>query len=745
MLFGMAPATLERLRFPVAGMTCQACASGVEKALRELPGVVEAHVNFGSRSAEVLRDRERAPARAIAGAVAAAGYSVPEDLEGPLDQQVAFGDAAERAALWRARRDAWIALCFGTPVVLAGPLSLDPQLALLLSVPVQFVAGAAILSSGLRAALRLAPDMNTLVTLGSLAAWVSGAVEVLWAGAPHHSGGHLHASALILAFVLLGRWLEVGVRHRAGDAVKRLLELAPPTVRVLRRGVETEVPLAEVKRGNLVLIRPGERVAVDGTIVEGQSWLDESTWTGESAPVARRAGLSVRAGSLNGDGALSVMATGVGAESSLGRVAAAVRAAQGSRAPVQDLADRVSAVFVPLVLGLALLTFGVWFLLDGDLARAVSHAVAVLVVACPCALGLATPAAIVAAVGRGAREGVLVRDAGALQRLVDVGFVVFDKTGTLTLGKPALVAVELPAGSADTDGDRALGIAAAVEAFSEQPIGRAIHAAALARGLELAHAADFRALPGVGVEARLEGSAPSRTVFVGSLQGALARVRDPATVEALVKPLQDRGETGAVLVVDGEARAAFGFTDPLRPTAADAVARLRRQGIEVMIFSGDSPAAVARVAETLHLERSRGAMTPETKAEAVAELGRSGRRTAMVGDGVNDAAALARADVGIAIGGGADAAVEAADCTILSADPARVPLLVALGRRTLHTVHVNLAWAFGYNLVALPAAAGVLEPLVGWSPSPGISALAMAASSLAVVLNSLRLRGASLD
>ncbi|MBK8177503.1 MAG: HAD-IC family P-type ATPase [Planctomycetes bacterium] len=326
-----------------------------------------------------------------------------------------------------------------------------------------------------------------------------------------------------------------------------------------------------------------------------------------------------------------------------------------------------------------------------------------------------------------------------------MGFVVFDKTGTLTLGKPALVAVELPAGSADTEGDRALGLAAAVEAFSEQPIGRAIHAAALARGLELAHATDFRALPGVGVEARLEGSAPGRTVFVGSLQGALARVRDPATVEALVNPLQDRGETGAVLVVDGEARAAFGFTDPLRPTAADAVARLRRQGIEVMIFSGDSPAAVARVAETLHLERSRGAMTPETKAEAVAELGRSGRRTAMVGDGVNDAAALARADVGIAIGGGADAAVEAADCTILSADPARVPLLVALGRRTLHTVHVNLAWAFGYNLVALPAAAGVLEPLVGWSPSPGISALAMAASSLAVVLNSLRLRGASLD
>ncbi len=739
MLIDMGTPSLERLEIPVAGMSCQACAVTIEKALRAVPGVIEAQVNYGSRSANVMRDREVATGPLIAQAVARAGYSVPGDLDASRSTaaNVKFSEQAEQSSLARVQRDALIATIFGAVVLLAHPLHLDPQLALLLSVPVQFIAGGAILSAGARAAARFAPDMNSLVSLGSLAAWSAAALEILRPGTLPGADQHLHAAVLILAFVLVGRALEARVRNRAGDAVKRLFELTPERVRVLRRGAETEISLDEVKPGNLVLVRPGERIPVDGEIFDGKTWLDESTWTGESSPVARGPGEKIRAGSLNGDGAISLRATGIGSDSSLGRVAQAVRAAQGSRAPVQELADRVSAIFVPVVLVIAIVTFGVWFASSADWARALSHTVAVLVVACPCALGLATPAAVIAAVGRGAKEGVLVRDAGALQRLADVSFVVFDKTGTLTAGQPVLVATEL----CEISSDEALALAASAETRSEQPIGRALHAAALERELTLPALSDFRSFPGAGVEAK----AGNQLVFVGSRAAAIERAENAAIVERLLAPLISRGETTAVLVVDGRARAAFGFSDELRPSSARAVAHLRRQNVEVMIFSGDNKSAVERVANELEVERASGAMTPESKAEAIAELARSGRRVAMVGDGVNDAAALARADVGIAMGTGADVAIEAADCTILRADPARVPILIALGRRTLETVHVNLLWAFGYNLLALPAAAGALEPVIGWSPSPALSAAAMALSSIAVVTNSLRLRSVSLE
>ena len=739
MLIDMLPSTLERLEFPVAGMSCQACAMTIDKSLRSLPGVAEARVNYGSRSASVLRERGVATGALIAAAVQKAGYSVPGglDREHSVAASAKFSDQAEASALTRVRRDALLAAVFGVPVVFAHALHVDHQFALLLSVPVQFIAGAKILGAGARAAARLAPDMNSLVSLGSLAAWSAAAAETLRPGTLPGAEGHLHAAVLILAFVLLGRWLEARVRGRAGDAVRALFALTPDRVRVLRRGVETEVALEEVRPGNLVLVRPGERIPVDGDIFDGTTWLDESTWTGESTPVARGPGASIKAGCLNGAGAISLRATGIGAESSLGRVAAAVRSAQGSRAPVQELADRVSAVFVPAVLVAAAITLGIWFAQSGDWTRALSHTVAVLVVACPCALGLATPAAIIAAVGRGAREGVLVRDAGALQRLVGVGFVVFDKTGTLTAGRPALVS---SAGLELSDA-AALALAASVEVQSEQPLARAFGAAARARELVLEPATAFLALPGAGAQAQVGAHA----VFVGSPVAAAARASNPKDIERLLAPLLARGETTAVLVVDGRAQAVFGFSDELRPESAGAIARLRRQGVEVMLYSGDNEAAVARVAEELQIERARGAMTPETKAEAIAELTQSGRGVAMVGDGVNDAAALARADVGIAMGSGADVAIEAADCTLLRSDPARVPLLIELGRRTLHTVHVNLVWAFGYNLIALPAAAGVLEPWLGWSPSPALSAAAMATSSVAVVLNSLRLRTVSLE
>jgi Cu+-exporting ATPase len=734
MLIGMPAAALEVLEIPIEGMSCQACAQSIEKALLALPGVSQAEVNYGSRSARVLREPQRAGNELIAAAIQKAGYQVPSDLgaKDSLWSHAQFGEQAELRALARSRRDAWIACGLGLPIVLAHPLALDPQLALLLAIPVQFIAGFSLLSAGLRAALRMAPDMNTLVAMGSLAAFFSAATETLWPGTLPGAEQHLHAAALILAFVLLGRWLEIRVRRRSGDAIRSLLALTPSRVHVLRKGVPTEVELSEVKPGNLVLVRPGERIAVDGEILEGSSWLDESTWTGESAPIARGAGEHVRAGSLNGSGALSLRAVGVGSDSSLGRVVAAVRTAQGSRAPVQELADRLSAILVPLVLLFAAATLGIWLALGAGAASALERAIAVLVVACPCALGLATPAAVIAAVGRGAREGVLVRDAGALQRLVDIDTIVFDKTGTLSCGRPSLVSTELDGIERDT----ALQLAASVEVGSEHTLGEALHAAALERGLSILPSADFLALPGAGAQARVA----NQLVFVGSHAAALERALDPPLAARLLETALARGESTTLLLVDGQPRAAFGFRDKLRPGAKAAIEELRTQGLAVQIFSGDNPTAVSRVAKELGVEHARGAMTPESKAEAIAQLARAGRKAAMVGDGVNDAAALAGAHVGMAMGGGSDVAIEAADCTILRDDPTRVPLLVSLARRTLHTIRVNLAWAFGYNLIAMPAAAGALEPWLGWSPSPALAAAAMAASSLAVVLNSLRLR-----
>ena len=727
-----------RVTFPVAGMTCQACAHTVERALAAVEGVASAQVNYGSRTATLLRDPARVEGEALARAVRAVGYEVPAgSLDGARDlaADVAFAETAEADALRRLRRDFLLALVFGVGAILAMRSHEGIGLSIALSGVVLWVAGWQVLSSGARAALRLAPDMNTLVGLGSLAAWLAALAAPFFPRVAGHAHTHVHAVVMILGFVLLGRYLEGRARARAGGAVRALLELTPPTARVLRRGAETEVPLDEVRPGNLVLVKPGERIPVDGEVTAGASAVDESMLTGESLAVTKGGGDAVYAGTVNGLGALSLRATSIGSDSAVGRIAAAVQAAQGSRAPVQRLADRVSAIFVPVVLLVALGTLATWLALGAGWEPALSRCVSVLVVACPCALGLATPTAILVATGRGARAGVLFREASAVERLASVDTLVLDKTGTLTVGRPSLQAFERLAVGERADDDRLLALAAAVESQSEQPLARAVVDAAQAQGLAVPPAQDVAADPGRGVEGRVE----DRTVRVESPRSAREAGRVDATLDGILERFAREGRTPVVLTIDGRAVAALGFTDALRDGSASAVERLRARDVDVRILSGDHPATVQVVAETLGVDGFEGALSPEAKAERIRAIRSTGRVVAMAGDGINDALALTTADVGIAMGGGADVALEAADAALLNDEPARLPFLLHLSRRTLATIRSNLLWAFGYNVVAIPLAAGLLVPWTDWSMPPAVSAGAMAGSSLFVVLNSLRL------
>ncbi|MDF1801103.1 MAG: cation-translocating P-type ATPase [Planctomycetota bacterium] len=819
------------LDLPVAGMTCQGCASAIERALGKLDGVESAEVNFGSRSARISFGPTIGPAE-LAAAVRAAGYEVPDDIGVPgatrdLAAELAFADEAEQRAEARTHRDFVVAACALVLVMVLGQLATPYWLLSAIATLTVVVAGRTIGLDGLAAVRRRSPDMNTLVALGVGVAWLASLLAPLSHAIFGHGHDHLHAALMILAFVLLGRKLEGRARRSAGGAVRALLDLTPDTARVLRAGVEIEVPLAEVQPGALVLVRPGERLPVDAEVTAGSSEVDESQLTGESFPVERQPGDKVHAGSINGTGALTLRCTAVGPSSALGRITQAVHAAQGSKAPAQRLADRVSRVFVPIVLGIAALAFVAALATGSGWPVALGRLIAVLVVACPCALGLATPTAILVASGRGAREGLLIKEAAALEELSSIDRIVFDKTGTLTAGRPELRRILVtadfvpppvpgpggmpdpsaptpePAGKSDEARTVAeaglLSLAAALERSSEQPIAHAIVAAAEGRGLFLFPSQDFAAQPGRGVT----GTVRRRALWLGSPRAARELGLDPERVDAWTDELAEAGETPVFMSVDGQLAGAFALFDEPRPDSKRAVDELRALGIESSLYSGDHPGAVAAVARELGIEDHAGELLPSDKAQRITALrggtapacpktqaanatsqasgsqspdggsqspvgasespdggrqssvggsqspGATGpraerparhQRVAMVGDGVNDAPALAAADVGIAMGGGADVAIEAADCALLVDEPLRLASLVRLARATRATIRSNLAWAFGYNVVALPLAAGALAPWTSWSLPATWAAAAMAGSSVLVVANSLRLR-----
>ncbi|XXY22124.1 heavy metal translocating P-type ATPase [Sorangium sp. So ce216] len=690
------------------------------------------------------------PAAAVAASPAVPAAAVAASRPAASARAAAL-DAAEQKEQRSLRRDFAIAALLTAPLLavamshgavpaLDGPAG--RWLSLALATVVVLGPGRRFFRLAASALRHRAADMNTLVSLGTGAAWLYSTAAVVAPGLfPHAAHGHLppvyfEAAAAIVAFVLLGKLLEARARKRLADAVRGLVALQPKTARRVRGDAEEEVPAAALAPGDLVLVRPGERIATDGDVVRGASAVDESMLTGESMPVDKTAGSAVFGGTLNQSGALTFRVTKTGADTALARIVEAVEEAQGSRAPIARLADVVSGVFVPVVLGVASITFVAWLAVDpttGGLATAVERFVAVLVIACPCALGLATPAAVAVGTGRGAELGVLVKGGAALEAASRVDTVLLDKTGTLTSGRPALTDVVALAGHGEAE---LLGLVAAAEHESEHPVARAIVEGARGRGVGLAPASEFRAEIGHGVEARVSG----RLVRAGT--AAWLRRAGVATdaLEAEAERLAAHGRTPSFVAVDGRLAGLVAVADRPTEEARRAVAALKQLGVEVAMVTGDRAGAARAVAEELGIRAVFAEVKPEDKARIVREQQAAGRRVAMVGDGINDAPALAGADVGVALGSGTDIAIAAADVALLRGGIAGLPTALALARATLRTIRQNLFWAFVYNVIGIPIAAGLLYPLTGWLLSPVLASAAMSLSSVSVLANSLRLR-----
>ena len=710
----------------IGGMTCASCVRRVERALNRVEGVDEASVNFATSTARVSLGEAIGPDPLVA-AVERAGYDAAE-LE-------AGADAAEepdrvRLALLAAGG------VLAVPVIIASMAMDIAGLALFGSERVTgwlLLGGAGVVQGLLgwrfyRAswpALRaLTPNMDVLVALGTTVAFLFSAWVVLF---DRSEAMFFDVSAAVLLFVSLGRFFEDRARATSGGAIRALLGLAAKSVNVLRDGEEEAVPLEQVAVGDVFRVRPGERVALDGVVRAGRSALDESLLTGESMPVERGPGEAVVGGALNQHGVIEVEATAVGEDTVLQRMAALVAEAQGSRAPVERVVDAVAAVFVPIVLVLALGTFLGWGFLGDSYVGAMVFSVAVLVIACPCALGLATPTAIVAGTGMGAERGILIRNAEALETAARIDAVVLDKTGTLTEGRPELVEVAAGVGFGE---EEVLALAAAVETLSEHPLSAAVVEAAEGRGLGLEAVGGFEALPGAG----LTGEVSGRGVLIGARRLFEERgIVLETEAEAVLARLEGEGRTTSLLAVDGEYAGALAFADPLKASAARAVATLRSLGVRTIMASGDNERSALAAAQALGIKEVHAGLRPEEKLALVRDLQGQGLRVGVAGDGINDAAALTQADVSIAMSTGADAAIEASDITLLHGDIARIAEAILLSRATLRTIRQNLGWAFGYNVIAIPIAmAGLLNPIVAGG--------AMALSSVSVMANSLRLR-----
>ena len=741
-----APAPVE---LAVEGMTCASCVGRVERALKAVPGVTEAAVNLAIERAVVTGTADPA---ALVAAAAKAGYPAR-----PVEAGAGAADAAAQ------RREAEAA-GLSRDVTLAGLLTLPVFVAemgghlyppfhhwiaatvgmqaswvaqFLLVTLVLLIPGRRFYLLGLPALLRGAPDMNSLVAVGTLAAWGYSVVATFAPGLlpPGTVAVYFEAAAVIVTLILVGRLLEARAKGRTSQAIRRLVGLQPRSARVRRAGGVEEVDIAALRAGDIVEIRPGERLPADGTVAEGESWVDESMITGEPVPVAKAPGAAVTGGTVNQAGALAVRVGAVGGDTVLAQIIRLVEQAQGAKLPIQAMVDRVTLVFVPAVMAVAALTFLGWLVFGPEpaLTFALVNAVAVLIIACPCAMGLATPTSIMVGTGRGAELGVLFRKGLSLQRLSDVRIVAFDKTGTLTEGRPALTDLEPEPGF-----DRAtvLAAVAAVEARSEHPLARAIVAAAGAEGLALSRAEGFAALPGRGASARVDGV----EVLVGSarLMAEAGVALGPA--EARAEALAAQGRTALYAALGGRLAAVLAVADPVKDTTPAALAALHRQGLKVAMITGDGQRTAAAVAATLGIDVVVAGVLPGGKVDAIKDLRAAHGPVAFVGDGINDAPALAEADVGLAVGTGTDVAIEAADVVLMSGDLAGVATAARLSRAVIGNIRQNLVWAFGYNVALIPVAAGVFWPAFGLLLSPMIAAGAMALSSVFVLGNALRLR-----
>ena len=725
----------ETFSFPIEGMTCSACSMRVEKALRQVPGVLEANVNLAIERADVRAVPGVTRLSDLATAVTKAGYGAR--IESPAASQAQAEEEhrqRDQALLRRELGLLLISAVFAAPLLFQmGAMSLNLHwhlpawVELLLATPVQFVIGARFYRSAWKALKARSGNMDVLVVLGTTAAY-GYSLYLLATLGPDGARGKLYfeASVIIITLVLLGKFLESKAKRGTTAAIRQLMDLRPQTARLKNAdGSEREVAINEVRAGDVVIVRPGERIPVDGEVVAGRSELDEALITGESLPVDKQPGSTVTGGAINGTGLLEIRATAVGADSTLARIIRLVENAQGGKAPVQRLVDQISAIFVPIVVALAVVTFLGWFGSTGDFEQAFISAVAVLVIACPCALGLATPTAIMTGTGAAARSGILIKNVESLERAHRLDTVIFDKTGTLTAGRPTLVGLETLRG----DEAELLQLAASVQHGSEHPLARAILGAAEQRQLPRLPISDFRSYTGRGVSGLVAG----REIFIGNA-GLLAEqgIASVGTAERM-HDWERKGRT-AVFVADRDGvLGMLAIADPLRPEAVEAVSALRALGIRTVMLSGDAKLVAAEIGRQAGVDESRGGIRPEGKAEAIAQLRSAGRVVGMLGDGINDAPALAAADVGIAMGTGTDIAMETAGITLMRADPRLVAGAIDASRATFRKIKQNLFWAFIYNLIGIPLAA------LGYL-SPALAGAAMAMSSVSVVTNSLLLR-----
>ncbi len=742
----MPPPATESLTLPVLGMTCASCQHHVEEALRSAPGVESAHVDLIGNRAQVDYDPQIATPGALIEAIRASGYDavLPRaDAVSAQSASDALAAGAERkafATLIAGAAAMLLAMPLGTqmgaldhvlmrifPWLYALPPGLLRWFLLALTAVLMAWAGRGIYANAARGLRHGTTNMNTLVSLGTGVAFVYSSYATIWPAAGRQV--YFDAVLLILGFLLLGKALEGRAKRRALAALDSLSRLRPATARRVVDGVQAIVPLEEIQLGDSVLVLPGERFPVDATILEGRTTVDESMLTGESTPLDREPGGRVLAGALNYDGAVVCRAESLGEATMLAQITCMVEQAQGSRAPMERLADRASQIFVPIVLALATLTFLVWLFATHSLQMALASTVAVLVIACPCAMGLAVPAALTVAVGRGAQLGVLFKGGEALERLAHLNAIVLDKTGTLTVGRPVLSAVFSLANSSEND---LLRLAAAAEERSNHPLAHAVVDAARSRGLVWQPAEEVQVLPGRGLSAKVEG----RECLLGN--EALFREFFVPLPEGIAPP--EPGVTRLWMALDSVAAGCFDARDALRNDAAEVVAALRRTGLRVLMLTGDSAAAAAPIAHQAGISEIESSLDPAGKLARIRTLQESGMRVAMVGDGINDAAALAQADAGIAMGTGADLAQEAGDVLLLRARPSAIPAALDLARSTLRVMRQNLIWAAAYNLLGIPLAAGALYPRFHILLSPWVAAAAMAFSSVSVLANSLRLR-----
>ncbi len=747
---------LARRTLPVAGMTCASCVGRVERALRKVPGVVAASVNLAAQTATVEYLRETASVDDLRAAVEGAGYSVPDVSPGedPVARQERVQREEERALLLRLR----VGFVLGVPLLLIshwemfaghGGLPFSPfnaaLLQFLLATPIQFYVGARFYRGAWVVARHGSTDMNTLVALGTSVAYLYSGVAAFFPTLVTAEGLAVHlyfeTSAAIIVLVLLGRYFESRARGKTSEAVKKLIGLAPKTARVVRGGAEVDVPLESVVVGERVVVRPGEKVPVDGTVAEGRSAVDESMLTGEPIPVEKTPGSAVTGGTMSLDGRLLFTATRVGKDTVLSRIVATVREAQGSKPPIGRLADTIASYFVPSVMAAALLTFVAWYFLGPEPrgTYAMVTMISVLIIACPCAMGLATPTSIMVATGRGAELGILVRDGAALETAQKVDTIVLDKTGTVTKGKPELGEVRLVPGGpfrGEEGARELLRLAASAESGSGHPLADAVVRGAKGRGIDVAAPETFLSVPGQGVRASVSG----RAVRVGNLAWLEGEAIDPAALGHDLREITDGGGIAICVAVDGKAAGVLSVADEVKDGAPEAIRRLRTMGLDVVMLTGDNRRTAEAVAEKVGISRVIAEVLPDRKAHEIRALQAEGRVVAMAGDGINDAPALAQADVGIAMGTGADIAVEAGDLVLMGGDLRGVADAISLSRATLRNIRQNLFWAFAYNVVLIPVAAGVLYPSFRLLLNPVYAAAAMGLSSVTVVTNALRLR-----